>query len=133
MPSDPPSRLNASPTILSSTTAGPPPTLALNPGDSIGTLLAAIDHITGNTSSNAINGDGGRLKLEGIEARGTKGLLKGSGSVGVAAVRRERDFFGNDLCAEAVDITRARLRDAGAREGPRELAPEVAPQLGLTL
>jgi site-specific DNA-methyltransferase (adenine-specific) len=56
----------------------------------------------------------------------------GSGSVGVAAVRHGRDFAGNDLCAEAVDITRARLCDEGAAE---ELGtPRVnAPQLGLTL
>ena len=57
----------------------------------------------------------------------------GSGSVGVAAVRRERDFLGNDLCAEAVEIARTRLRDAGAREGPRAAESEAAPQLGLSL
>jgi DNA modification methylase len=57
----------------------------------------------------------------------------GSGSVGLAAVRNARDFCGNDLCAEAVEITRTRLRDAGAREGERGQREEVAPQLGLTL
>ncbi len=41
----------------------------------------------------------------------------GSGSVGVAAVRSGRDFIGNDLCAEAVEITSARLKEAGARDG----------------
>jgi site-specific DNA-methyltransferase (adenine-specific) len=41
----------------------------------------------------------------------------GSGSVGVAAVRSGRNFIGNDLCAEAVEITRARLIEAGARDG----------------
>jgi len=40
----------------------------------------------------------------------------GSGSVGVAAVTNGRMFRGNDLCKEAVDITRGRLRDAGATE-----------------
>jgi site-specific DNA-methyltransferase (adenine-specific) len=40
----------------------------------------------------------------------------GSGSVGVAAVTNGRMFWGNDLCKEAVDITRGRLRDAGAVE-----------------
>lgn len=40
----------------------------------------------------------------------------GSGSVGVAAVTAGRIFAGNDLCREAVDITRDRLRDAGASE-----------------
>jgi site-specific DNA-methyltransferase (adenine-specific) len=56
----------------------------------------------------------------------------GSGSVGVAAVRHGRDFAGNDLCAEAVEIARARLHDEGACEGPRT-AHVRAPQLGLTL
>ena len=40
----------------------------------------------------------------------------GSGSVGVAAVTGGRSFAGNDLCKEAVDITRGRLREAGAAE-----------------
>ena len=40
----------------------------------------------------------------------------GSGSVGVAAVTNGRRFLGNDLCKEAIDITRGRLRDAGAVE-----------------
>ena len=40
----------------------------------------------------------------------------GSGSVGVAAVRRFRTFLGNDLCQEASNITRNRLREAGAIE-----------------
>src|SRR5262245_22505237 len=40
----------------------------------------------------------------------------GSGSVGMAAVGQGRTFLGNDLCTEAVDITRRRLREAGARE-----------------
>jgi site-specific DNA-methyltransferase (adenine-specific) len=40
----------------------------------------------------------------------------GSGSVGVAAVTSGRMFCGNDLCKEAVDIARGRLREAGAVE-----------------
>ncbi len=40
----------------------------------------------------------------------------GSGSVGVAAVTAGRMFAGNDLCREAVDITRDRLREARALE-----------------
>ncbi|HUS64651.1 MAG TPA: site-specific DNA-methyltransferase [Kofleriaceae bacterium] len=58
----------------------------------------------------------------------------GSGSSGVAAVRNDRLFLGNDLCEEAVMIARRRLRDAGAEEQPIALggggAPEPA-QLGL--
>ncbi len=41
----------------------------------------------------------------------------GSGSVGVASVRRGRNFLGNDLCAEAVTIAGGRLLAEGAREG----------------
>ncbi len=40
----------------------------------------------------------------------------GSGSVGVAAIGLGRRFAGNDLCAEAVAITRARLEAGGAIE-----------------
>src|SRR5215475_13965548 len=40
----------------------------------------------------------------------------GSGSVGVAAVTAGRIFAGNDLCREAVDIARDRLREARALE-----------------
>lgn len=57
----------------------------------------------------------------------------GSGSVGVAAVRNRRDFRGNDLCVEAVDITRSRLVDAGGREGAAALHVEPVSQLGLTI
>jgi site-specific DNA-methyltransferase (adenine-specific) len=57
----------------------------------------------------------------------------GSGSVGVAAIRSGRSFRGNDLCAEALDITRDRLLDAGGREGDAAMRAEVVPQLGLTL
>lgn len=41
----------------------------------------------------------------------------GSGSAGCAAVGNDRNFLGNDLCAEAVDITRRRLLELGATEG----------------
>lgn len=60
----------------------------------------------------------------------------GSGSAGVAAVSLGRRFAGNDLCEEAVQITRRRLVDAGAAEvaidggGVDRAAP---PQLGLGL
>jgi DNA modification methylase len=59
--------------------------------------------------------------------------FSGSGSVGVAAVRNGRDFRGNDLCLEAVEIARSRLIAEGAREGSRSLREETVPQLGLTL
>ncbi|MCX5747688.1 MAG: site-specific DNA-methyltransferase [Proteobacteria bacterium] len=42
----------------------------------------------------------------------------GSGSVGVAATNLGRHFRGNDLCTEAVEITRGRLREAGCDEAP---------------
>jgi site-specific DNA-methyltransferase (adenine-specific) len=54
----------------------------------------------------------------------------GSGSVGVAAIGSGRSFCGNDLCAEAVDITRKRLLDAGAHEVGRPDAAQPV-QLGL--
>ena len=57
----------------------------------------------------------------------------GSGSVGVAAARNGRDFRGNDLCLEAVEIAKSRLVAEGAREGGRALREETVPQLGLTL
>jgi site-specific DNA-methyltransferase (adenine-specific) len=57
----------------------------------------------------------------------------GSGSVGVAAVRNGRDFRGNDLCLEAMEITRQRLLDAGALLGERAIREETAPQLGMNL
>jgi site-specific DNA-methyltransferase (adenine-specific) len=37
----------------------------------------------------------------------------GSGSVGAAAIALSRSFKGTDVCAEAVSITEARLREAG--------------------
>ena len=59
----------------------------------------------------------------------------GSGSVGAAAIGLGRSFHGNDLCSEAVDITRRRLREAGAREIDAQSAvPEArAGQLGLSM
>jgi site-specific DNA-methyltransferase (adenine-specific) len=57
----------------------------------------------------------------------------GSGSVGVAAVRQGRSFCGNDRCAEAGDISRGRLREAGAREVVPELAAPDLGQLGLLM
>jgi site-specific DNA-methyltransferase (adenine-specific) len=57
----------------------------------------------------------------------------GSGSVGAAAVGLGRAFLGNDLCAEAVEITRSRLREAGAREVEALVAASEAGQLGLSM
>jgi len=56
----------------------------------------------------------------------------GSGSVGVAAARNGRNFLGNDLCVEAVDIADRRLADLGARRGAEPL-PRGHDQLGLDL
>lgn len=55
----------------------------------------------------------------------------GSGSVGVAAARIGRRFYGNDLCGEAVDIARARLLAGGAAELTAVSAEPSAAQLGL--
>ena len=45
------------------TTAGPPPTLSLNPGDTVGTMLKAIDHITGNTTTPSSINTSGQVTL----------------------------------------------------------------------
>jgi len=55
----------------------------------------------------------------------------GSASVGVAAVTASRMFLGNDLCREAVDVARERLREVGATEGLARV-PEAG-QLGLSV
>jgi site-specific DNA-methyltransferase (adenine-specific) len=52
----------------------------------------------------------------------------GSGSVGVAAATLCRDFLGNDLCREAIDITERRLREAGAE--PAAQLSATAPAAG---
>jgi hypothetical protein len=57
----------------------------------------------------------------------------GSGSVGVAAATLKRAFHGNDLCVEAVDIARSRLRDLGAREVTASPSATPVPQLGLQI
>jgi len=57
----------------------------------------------------------------------------GSGSVGVAALRNGRNFLGNDLCEEAVEITRRRLTELGGHELGEGLTRSGEPQLGLTL
>jgi site-specific DNA-methyltransferase (adenine-specific) len=57
----------------------------------------------------------------------------GSGSVGVASITSGRDFMGNDLCEEAVDITRKRLIEAGAKEPLRAQLESSQPQLGLMM
>ena len=57
----------------------------------------------------------------------------GSGSVGVASARLGRQFAGNDICQEAVDISRRRLLEEHALEGSDLLAPPSARggQMGL--
>ena len=50
----------------------------------------------------------------------------GAGSVGVASIRQRRMFLGNDLSAEAVDISRTRLLAAGGREGAAPLFLNIA-------
>lgn len=59
----------------------------------------------------------------------------GSGSAGVASVSAGRHFLGNDLCDEAVDISRARLLEAGASEDIArfELTGQRPPQLRIPL
>jgi site-specific DNA-methyltransferase (adenine-specific) len=57
----------------------------------------------------------------------------GSGSVGVAAIRSGRDFRGNDLCLEAIEITKQRLVDAGGIAGEPPVVAQATPQLGLTI
>lgn len=58
----------------------------------------------------------------------------GSGSAGVAAVRNGRHFWGNDLCAEAVAIAEARLKEAGAEPDLERCGPhDAGAQLGLAI
>ncbi len=57
----------------------------------------------------------------------------GSGSVGVAALELGRRFLGNDLCEEAIEVSRRRLVAAGGVE-ERSGAPLVGePQLGFSM
>lgn len=42
----------------------------------------------------------------------------GSGSAGVAAVKKGRPFCGSDICFEAVEVAKLRLRAAGGQPGP---------------
>jgi site-specific DNA-methyltransferase (adenine-specific) len=56
----------------------------------------------------------------------------GSGSVGVAAVGLGRGFLGNDLCEEAVAVSRRRLVEAGAGEG-LEIRPGGQIDLALSI
>ena len=56
----------------------------------------------------------------------------GSGSAGVAAVSAGRSFAGNDIAAEAVEVTRRRLLDRGVRHDPELVAwKDSAGQLSL--
>jgi len=55
----------------------------------------------------------------------------GSGSAGVAAISTGRNFWGNDTCEEAVEITRTRLLEAGGTEKHDEILPGDQLNLGL--
>ena len=57
----------------------------------------------------------------------------GSGSVGLSSIRNARNFRGNDLCAEALEITQQRLVEAGGQKGELPLRVTSQPQLGLTV
>jgi len=57
----------------------------------------------------------------------------GSGSTGVAAATLGRDFAGNDLCNEAIEITHRRMLEAGASERSLAHEPAEAPQLGFPM
>jgi site-specific DNA-methyltransferase (adenine-specific) len=52
----------------------------------------------------------------------------GSGSVGVAACRHGRRFFGNDLNPQAVAVAAHRLREFGEGRVPPGLPPEASPE-----
>ena len=56
----------------------------------------------------------------------------GSGSVGVAAARLGRSFWGNDTCREAVELAEQRLQAGGAQaDVSTALSPVAAAQLSL--
>jgi site-specific DNA-methyltransferase (adenine-specific) len=55
----------------------------------------------------------------------------GSGSAGVAAARLGRNFWGNDVCREAVDLTEQRLRAEGAQSETAAPLPPTGAQLNL--
>ncbi len=60
----------------------------------------------------------------------------GSGSVGAAAIGLNRDFAGNDICDEALEISEKRVLEAGGTPAdpfPRTPAADSNPQLGLSL
>lgn len=59
----------------------------------------------------------------------------GSGSTGVAAVQAGCDFWGTDICAEAVEVARTRLEEAGATADDRDVGQlaDARGQLGLGL
>jgi site-specific DNA-methyltransferase (adenine-specific) len=57
----------------------------------------------------------------------------GSGSVGIAAAALGRSFGGNDLCTEAIDITRRRLIESGAVEVAAAPSSASSGQLGLSV
>jgi site-specific DNA-methyltransferase (adenine-specific) len=49
----------------------------------------------------------------------------GSGSIGVAALKNDRNFMGNDICAEAIEVTQRRLVEAGGVESPRRSSEQL--------
>jgi site-specific DNA-methyltransferase (adenine-specific) len=57
----------------------------------------------------------------------------GSGSTGVATVKPGCNFWGSDVCAEAIEVARARLEEAGAVADERAMPSRTEGQLGLTL
>lgn len=57
----------------------------------------------------------------------------GSGSTGVAAVKHGCHFWGSDICAEALDVSRARLEEAGAIADERAIEGKRTGQLGFVL
>jgi site-specific DNA-methyltransferase (adenine-specific) len=57
----------------------------------------------------------------------------GSASVGVAAIKQGRGFLGNDLCEEAVEVSRRRLVAAGGVEEQSGAPLGGEPQLGLSM
>lgn len=56
----------------------------------------------------------------------------GSSSAGVAALRNGRRFVGNDICEEAIEIARKRLRESGGAEVPVPVPQDIL-DLSLTI
>ena len=56
----------------------------------------------------------------------------GSGSVGLAALMLKRQFLGNDLCDEAVRVSKARLFDHIAANGNGTQSPSKPAEVRLS-